>query len=186
VTGGPVLLVLRSFSAPGHGQCFAAFLTFLPLCLTLPAPFFVLLLAAFASRFAFLATPITGSSSSPDMSRSGACHLPRWMQLKPGGGRDLCRRENRGDLATKITPMRRAISPEAPSKMRPGDTRMLSPKTTMPRTNAATGSAAVMPGRKVCGGATLKGALHEPQPDRGDSYGRVSGSSWSAAAQSQR
>ena len=78
------------------------------------------------------------------------------MQLKPGGGRDLCRRESAGDLATKITPMRRAISPKAPSRMRPGDTRMLSPKTTMPRTIPATGSAAVMPRREVFGGAILK------------------------------
>jgi hypothetical protein len=30
----------------------------------------------------------------------------------------------------------------------------------------------------------LKGALREPQPDQGDSYQRVSGPSWSAAAQS--
>jgi hypothetical protein len=42
--------------------------------------------------------------------------------------------------------------------------RMLSPKTTMPRTIPATGSAEVMPRREVCSGAMLKGALHEPQP----------------------
>jgi hypothetical protein len=82
----PRLLVLRSFSAGGHAQCFAAFLTFLPLCLTLPTPFLGLLLAAFASCFAFLATPMTDSSSPPDTPRSGGCHLPRWTQLKPGGG----------------------------------------------------------------------------------------------------
>jgi hypothetical protein len=41
------------------------------------------------------------------------------MQLKPEGGQDPCRRESAGDLATTITPMRRAISPEAPSRMRP-------------------------------------------------------------------
>ena len=52
---------------------------------------------------------------------------------------------------------------------------MLSPKTTMPRTIPATGSAAVMPRREVCGGAMLKGALHETQPGQGDSYQRVSG-----------
>ena len=60
VTDEPVLLVLRSLSAPGHGQRFAAFLAFLPLCLTLPASL-VLLLAAFALCFAFLATPMTDS-----------------------------------------------------------------------------------------------------------------------------
>src|ERR1700750_714445 len=85
----PGLPCLAIFSDRGHGQCFAAFLTFLPLCLTLPASFLVLPLAAFASRFAFLATPMTGSSSPPDMPRSGGCQLPRWTQLKPGGGRDL-------------------------------------------------------------------------------------------------
>lgn len=41
---------------------------------------------------------------------------------------------------------------------------------TMPRTIPATGSAAVMPRREVCGGAMLKGALHETQPGQGDSY----------------
>ena len=40
--------------------------------------------------------------------------------------------------------------------MRTGDTRMLSPKTTMPRTILATGSAAGTPRREVCGGAMLK------------------------------
>ena len=86
------------------------------------------------------------------------------MQLKPGGGRDLRRRESAGDLATKITPMRRMISPEASSRMRPGNTRMLPPKTTMPRTIPAVGSAAVMPGREVCSGATLKASwmIHNP------------------------
>ena len=63
---------------------------------------------------------------------------------------------------------------------------MLAPKTTMPRTIPATGSAAVMPRREVCGGAMLKGALHKPQPDPGDSYQRVSGPSWPAAVQGQR
>src|ERR1035438_2322981 len=85
MTDGVPGLVLRSFSARGHGQCFAAFLTFLPLCLTLPASFLVFLLAAFASCFAFLATPMTDSSSSPETPRSDGCHLPRWMHLKPGG-----------------------------------------------------------------------------------------------------
>jgi hypothetical protein len=33
------------------------------------------------------------------------------MQLKPEGGQDLYRRESAGDLAARITPMRRAISP---------------------------------------------------------------------------
>ncbi len=58
----PGLPCLAIFSDRGQGQCFAAFLTFLPLCLTLPAPFLVLLLVAFASCFAFLATPTTDSS----------------------------------------------------------------------------------------------------------------------------
>jgi hypothetical protein len=77
-------LVLRSFSARGAGQCFAAFLTFLPLCLTFPASFLVLPLTAFASCFAFLATPMTDSSSSLKTPQSGGCHLPRWVRLKPG------------------------------------------------------------------------------------------------------
>jgi len=62
--------------------------------------------------------------------------------------------------------MRRAISPEASSRMRPGDTRMLSPKTTMPRTIPATGSAAVMPRREVCGGAMLKALCRSHSPTR--------------------
>jgi hypothetical protein len=49
------------------GQCFAAFLTFFPLCLALPASFLVLPLTALASRLAFLPRPITGSF----------CALPR-------------------------------------------------------------------------------------------------------------
>ena len=70
------------------------------------------------------------------------------------------------DLATKITPMRRAISPEGSSRMRPGNTRMLSPKTTTPRTIPVTGSAAVMPGRDVCSGATLKALCMSHSPTR--------------------
>jgi phosphoserine phosphatase len=85
VTDGVPGLVLRSFSARGHGQCFAAFLTFLLLCLTLPTSFLVFLLAAFASCFAFLAAPMTDSSSSPETPRSDGCHLPRLMHLKPRG-----------------------------------------------------------------------------------------------------
>jgi len=87
------------------------------------------------------------------------------MHLKPRSGWRRCCRETAGDLATKITPMR-TISPEASSRMSPGDTRMLSPKTTMPRTILATGSAVVMPGRDVCGGATLKALCMSHSPTR--------------------
>ena len=50
--------------------------------------------------------------------------------------------------------------------MRPGNTRMLSPKTTTPRTIPVTGSAAVMPGRDVCSGATLKALCMSHSPTR--------------------
>jgi hypothetical protein len=60
--------------------------------------------------------------------------------------------------------MRRVISPGASSRMRPGDTRMLSLKTMMRRTIPATGSAAVMPGREVCSGAMLKALCMSHRP----------------------
>src|SRR5690348_9234114 len=52
----------RAVSAGSPDQCFAAFLAFLPLCLTLPAPFLALPFIDFAPRLASLATPITDSS----------------------------------------------------------------------------------------------------------------------------
>jgi hypothetical protein len=110
-------LVLRSFSARGNGQRFAAFLTFLPLCLPLPASFLVLLLAAFALCFAFLATPMAGSSSSPDMPRSGGCHLPRWMHLKRGASGSVPTGEG-WEPGCQVTSPRRAISPDAWLPMR--------------------------------------------------------------------
>src|SRR5690348_13727063 len=53
-TSGPVKL-------REPGQCFAAFLAFFPLRLTLPTSFLVLPLTALASRLAFLPRPMTGS-----------------------------------------------------------------------------------------------------------------------------
>src|SRR5436190_434253 len=52
----------RAVSAGSPDQCFAAFLAFLPLCLTLPAPFLALPFTDLAPCLAFLATPMTNSS----------------------------------------------------------------------------------------------------------------------------
>src|ERR1700730_3176301 len=65
-TSGPVIKLREP------GQCFAAFLAFFPLCLTLPASFLVLPLTALASRLAFLPRPMTGSFC---VLRHQRCHI---------------------------------------------------------------------------------------------------------------
>src|SRR6185312_10239549 len=54
------------------GQCFAAFLAFFPLCLTLLASFLVLPFATLALRLAFLPRPMTGSFC---VLRHQRCHI---------------------------------------------------------------------------------------------------------------
>ncbi len=82
VTGGPVLLELRSFQQAAW-SVLRSVLGFLALCLTLPAS---------SSSCSWLPSPRAlprdthdHSSSPPDTPQSGGCHLPRWIQRKPGG-----------------------------------------------------------------------------------------------------
>jgi hypothetical protein len=127
---------------------------------------------------AFLAAPMTSSSSSPDTPRSGGCHLPRCMQRKPGSGQDSvppreCREPGHQDHADEKT-----VGRETSSRMDPAirgccsedDDAEDSPGHGLHRGDVR---------HEVCSGATLKALCMSHSPTRVTAIKRVS-ASWSA------